>query len=78
MLHHLAVAYSQRPSEIVGLTDELAAINFDLRILQLGREAERRNEKDTPSMPGRPGSPPGRWPKDLPMGNFSDLLRKQR
>ena len=59
ILHFLGKTYGRRPSSLIGLTDELAALNFDACVLRVGaaaeaeaweeggpkdREGERRNE----------------------------------
>lgn len=42
LLHHLASGYAKRPSELVGITDEIAALNLDACVLVIGKRAEER------------------------------------
>lgn len=63
LLHLVGEAYGSLPSRIVGITDPLAAYNFDLVVLAAGSAGRQREasqdkdepEKQKPGVDGRPG-----------------------
>ncbi len=69
-LHSLAEAYGRRPSEIIGLTDEWAAYQFDAAALTLGRIVKTAaiNGDDLNTLfNGHPSQPdPGRFRSPAP------------
>lgn len=48
----MAAAYGQRPSTILGISDEWAAYSLDAAVLVIGRRAEARTAKG-PAAAGR-------------------------
>lgn len=58
-LHNLSSAYGQRPSAIIGISDDWAAYQFDLAVLALGRhvEAGLADKRSINSLLETPGDP---------------------
>lgn len=56
ILHHLASGYGKRPSELVGIDDEIAALNLDACVLILGSRAEQRAYEERRAEEDRSGS----------------------
>lgn len=48
-LHALAVAYSQRPSAVVGISDPALAYSFDLSVLMASLEKDAVREARPPA-----------------------------
>jgi hypothetical protein len=53
LLDQTAKRYSQRPSHLLGLTDELVALDFDQAVAQFGIWLEDRLKETKPIMRGK-------------------------
>jgi hypothetical protein len=73
ILHFVAAAYGQRPSTILGITDEWAAYNLDAAVLVIGRRAEARAlEKGS-----GPRKPSGNGSKRISWGALKRRFRQR-
>lgn len=54
MLDQLARRYNRRPSELIGLTDEWIAFDFDAAIALRGAQDDAEEMKKAPKVPATP------------------------
>lgn len=68
ILHAVGKTYGQRPSGLLGISDQLAALNFDVAVMLAGLQQETQKHPTGPGIPARLGK----------YGSLQELVGLQR